>query len=75
MQSFYYEGQSNMSEIDFLTLQEELLWSGSQVAILSDTEKAYLDACWARQEGAPIVTDDQFDDLVKDLQVSSTCSV
>ena len=69
MQSFYYEGRSNMSEVDFLTLQEELLWSGSQVAILSDAEKFYLDGCWAKQEGAPIMTDEEFIEVCKELQV------
>lgn len=34
MQSFYFDGQPSMSNEEFDNLKEELLWEGSQVAVL-----------------------------------------
>eukprot|EP01024_Parvocaulis_polyphysoides_P043680 TRINITY_DN40058_c0_g2_i1.p1 TRINITY_DN40058_c0_g2~~TRINITY_DN40058_c0_g2_i1.p1 ORF type:complete len:313 (-),score=39.29 TRINITY_DN40058_c0_g2_i1:94-1032(-) len=51
LQSYYYDGKSVMSDEEFENLKEELIWSGSKIAVLSSKEQKFLEASRAYQSG------------------------
>jgi hypothetical protein len=63
LSSFYYEGKPKIADEEFDLLKDELLWSGSKVAILSSNEKKFLEATLAYNAGNPIMTNEEFDNL------------
>lgn len=63
LSSFYYEGQAAMSNEEFDNLKDELVWSGSKVAVLSTDELRFLEAQIASNKGRAVMTDADFDAL------------
>lgn len=57
-----------MSDVEFDLLKDELLWSGSKVAILSTNEKRFLEASMAYNAGKPILSNKEYDDLKATLR-------
>jgi len=51
---------------------QELLWSGSKVAILDSAEQKFLEATMAYGRGTPIMSDDEYDELKASLKNSSS---
>lgn len=68
LQSFYYGGQPSISDEEFDLLKDELLWSGSKVAILTSDEKRFLEATMAYNQGKPIMSNTEFDELKRKLR-------
>lgn len=68
LRAFYYDGKPIMSDEEFENLEQELLWEGSRVAVLSSTEQRFMEASRAHAEGNPIITDEQYDDLKRQLR-------
>lgn len=66
MQS-YFRGTSILSNDEFDTLKEELMWQGSNVVTLNRDEYRFLDAAKSYEEGKPIMEDAEFDALKKKL--------
>lgn len=63
MQSYYMDGKPTMNDEEFEALKEELLWSGSDVAILSSAELKFLEASMAFNKGKNLLTNEEFDRL------------
>ncbi|PNW81042.1 hypothetical protein CHLRE_07g340200v5 [Chlamydomonas reinhardtii] len=72
MTSWYYEGKPTMSDEEFSLLKEELIWSGSMVAVLSSDEQRFLEASMAYAKGKPIMTDEDYDALKAELRNKSS---
>lgn len=68
MQAYYMDGKATMSDAEFEALKEELLWSGSDVAVLSSAEMKFLEATMAFNKGKSILTNDEFDALKGQLK-------
>eukprot|EP01025_Chloroclados_australasicus_P008396 TRINITY_DN1295_c0_g1_i1.p2 TRINITY_DN1295_c0_g1~~TRINITY_DN1295_c0_g1_i1.p2 ORF type:complete len:321 (-),score=32.29 TRINITY_DN1295_c0_g1_i1:305-1267(-) len=68
LQSYYYEGTSSLTDEEFENLKEELIWSGSKIAVLSSKEQRFLEASQAYQAGKPIMSDAEFDKLKMELK-------
>ena len=68
MQAFYMDGKATMSDEEFEALKEELLWSGSEVAILSSAEMKFLEATMAFNKGKNLLTNEEFDRLKGQLK-------
>lgn len=68
LQSFYYDGKPAISDEEFDLLKDELLWSGSKVAILTSAEKKFLEASLAYNAGKPIMSNEDFDKLKTQLR-------
>lgn len=75
LQGYYFDGDMKMTDVEFENLKDELLWSGSQVAILSSTEQRFLEAMMAYSRGKPILDDDEFDELKGKLKASGSIVV
>jgi len=56
-------GAPMMSNEEFDNLKSELLWAGSQVAVLSKDEQRFLEASLAFAKGAPLLSDVEYDAL------------
>lgn len=67
-QAFYYEGKPELTDAEFDLLKDELLWSGSKVAILSSNEKRFLEAVKGYNRGKPIMSNEEFDNLKYQLR-------
>ena len=52
-----------MSDEEFDVLKSELLWAGSQVAVLSKDEQRFLEATLAFNKGKPVLDDAAYDAL------------
>lgn len=63
LQSYYYEGKSKLTDEEFENLKEDLLWSGSKVAILSSDEQRFMEATISYNNGKPILSDEEYDEL------------
>lgn len=72
LSSWYYEGKPMMTDEEFETLKDELLWNGSKVAVLDSKEQRFLEASMAYQRGKPILTDQQFDELKSQLKAQNS---
>lgn len=57
-----------MSDEEFSLLKEELIWSGSTVAVLSSDEQRFLEASMAYARGKPILSDEEYDSLKAELR-------
>lgn len=68
LRAFYYDGKPTMSNEEFDNLEQELLWQGSRVAILSPTEQRFMEASRAFAEGKPILDDEAYDELKRQLR-------
>jgi len=68
MQSFYFDSTPLLSNEEFDNLEQELLWQGSKVAVLSSTEKKFLEASKAFAAGKSIMDDEAYDQLKKELK-------
>jgi hypothetical protein len=68
MQAYYMDGKATMTDEEFEALKEELLWSGSDVAILSSAEMKFLEATMAFNKGKSILTNEEFDKLKAQLK-------
>lgn len=68
MRAWYFDGESILTDEEFETLKEELLWQGSEVAILSSAEQKFLEASLAYSKGKPILSDAEFDALKSELK-------
>lgn len=63
------------SNEEYDLLKEELLWSGSKVAVLSTGEKRLLEARMAYKRGSPIMSDADYDALKASLAGSPVFSL
>jgi hypothetical protein len=72
MSSFYYDKKAILSDEEFETLREELLWNGSKVAVLDSDEQRYLQASMAYARGTPVLTDAEYDDLKARLRANNS---
>jgi hypothetical protein len=72
MSAFYYDGKASISDEEFDLLKDELLWSGSKVAILSSDEKRFLEASIAYNKGKPIMSNEDYDVLKTKLKKSNS---
>ncbi|KAG2491953.1 hypothetical protein HYH03_009685 [Edaphochlamys debaryana] len=70
--AWYYDGKPIMSDEEFELLKEELIWSGSSVAVLSSDEQRFLEASQAYAKGKPILSDEEYDSLKADLRNKSS---
>ncbi|GLI67159.1 hypothetical protein VaNZ11_011372 [Volvox africanus] len=70
--AWYYEGKPTMSDEEFNLLKEELIWSGSTVAVLSTDEQRFLEASMAYAKGKPIMSDEEYDTLKAELRNKSS---
>ncbi|KAJ9506079.1 hypothetical protein QJQ45_016603 [Haematococcus lacustris] len=61
-------GKPTMSDAEFETLKEELLWNGSKVAILDSDELMFLEASQAYARGKPIMSDEDYNALKAELK-------
>ncbi len=68
LQSFYYDGKPAMSDAEFDLLKDELLWSGSKVAVLTTNEQKFLEASMAYNAGKPFMSNEDFDKLKATLR-------
>ena len=68
MQAYYMDGKATLSDDEFEALKEELLWSGSDVAVLSSAEMKFLEATMAYNKGKNLLTNDEFDRLKGQLK-------
>jgi len=73
--SYYYEGKPSMTDQEFELLKEELLWSGSKVAILDSDELKFLEASKAYQAGKPVMSDEEFEALKAELKAKNSVAV
>ena len=72
LSSFYYEKKAILSDEEFETLREELIWNGSKVAVLDSDEQRLLQASKAYARGTPVLTDAEYDDLVVRLKANNS---
>lgn len=72
MSAYYYDGKAMLTDEEFENLREELLWSGSKVAVLDSDEQRFLEASLAYNRGKPIMSDAQYDELKATLRNSSS---
>eukprot|EP01025_Chloroclados_australasicus_P019379 TRINITY_DN20573_c0_g1_i1.p1 TRINITY_DN20573_c0_g1~~TRINITY_DN20573_c0_g1_i1.p1 ORF type:complete len:381 (-),score=46.60 TRINITY_DN20573_c0_g1_i1:224-1273(-) len=71
--AYYYDSEeSKLNDEEFDNLKEELLWSGSKVAILSSAEQRFLEAARAYANGKPFLSDDEFDELKAELRAKNS---
>lgn len=56
-----------MTDEEFENLKEDLIWSGSKVAVLSSNEQRMLEAVAASSRGQPFMSDEEYDELKADL--------
>eukprot|EP00891_Asterochloris_glomerata_P000499 jgi/Astpho2/499/Aster-03540 len=75
LRSFYYDKEPMMGNEEFDNLKEDLLWEGSKVAILSSTEKKFMQASMAQQAGKPIMSDQEYDDIKNKLRTKGSLVV
>lgn len=75
LSAFYYGDKPSISDEEFDLLKDELLWSGSKVAILSGDEKRFLEAQMAFNIGKPILSDSEFDALKNKLKKENSTIV
>jgi hypothetical protein len=68
LRAFYYDGKPTMSDEEFENLEQELLWEGSRVAVLSSTEQRFMEASRAAEAGKPILSDKEYDELKRQLR-------
>jgi hypothetical protein len=73
--SYYYEGKPSMSDQEFELLKEELLWSGSKVAILDSEELRFLEATKAYQSGKPLMSDEEYEAMKAELRSKNSVVV
>lgn len=72
LSSFYYDKKALLTDSEFDTLREELLWNGSKVAILDSDEQRLLQASKAYARGTPVLTDAEYDELVARLRANNS---
>lgn len=72
MQSFYFSGKQMLSDSEFDQLKEDLMWEGSEYAMLSRNETRFLNAVQYYGKGAPIMTDEEFDELKTSLKAQNS---
>ncbi|GMH45776.1 hypothetical protein BSKO_13739 [Bryopsis sp. KO-2023] len=68
MQAWYYDGESIMTDDEFENLKEELIWQGSEIAVLSSAEQKFLEASLAYSKGQQILSDAEYDALKIELK-------
>lgn len=64
-----------MTDEEFENLKDELVWAGSQVAVLSSAEQRFLEAMMSYGKGSPILSDDEFDELKGELKEQNSMVV
>ncbi|KAG1671002.1 hypothetical protein FOA52_014244 [Chlamydomonas sp. UWO 241] len=72
LSSYYFEGKAALTDAEFETLREELIWNGSTVAVLDSDEMRFLEARLAYARGKPIISDEAFDELRMKLKTSAS---
>lgn len=68
LQSYYYDGKSSLTDVEFENLKDDLLWSGSKVAVLSSDEQRFMEATISYNRGKPILSDEEYDELRVELK-------
>lgn len=68
MQAWYYDNESIMTDEEFENLKDELIWQGSEIAVLSSAEQKFLEASLAYSRGKQILSDLEYDALKRELK-------
>jgi len=68
LQSYYVSGRQVLNDAEFDLLKEDLVWNGSEKAVLNRKEAKYLAAVQAYLKGEPIISDEEFDTLKRELK-------
>lgn len=63
LQAYYYNGETRLTDDEFELLKDDLIWSGSQIAVLTSNEQRFLEAMRAYTRNEPILSDEEYDDL------------
>lgn len=72
LSSYYNDGKAIISDEEFELLKEELIWSGSKVAIMDTEEQQFLEASIASSQGKPIMSDAEYDQLKAALRTKGS---
>lgn len=72
LSDYYYGDKPQLTDEEFELLKEELIWSGSKVAILDSSEQKFLEAAIAYSKGKPIMADEDYDALKAELKAKSS---
>lgn len=72
LSAFYYDGRPAITDEEFDMLKDELVWSGSKVAVLSTDEQRFLEAQISYNKGKPVMSDTDFDALKLKLRQSGS---
>lgn len=75
LQSYYFDGKSKLTDDEFENLKDDLLWSGSKVAVLSSNEQRFMEATLSYNRGNPILSDDEYDELRAELKAKNSVVV
>ena len=68
LSAFYFDGKPAISDEEFDLLKDELIWSGSKVAVLTSSEKKFMEATLAYNAGKPIMSDSEYEELKRTLK-------
>lgn len=70
--AYYFEGKSTMPDDEFNLLKEELIWSGSKVAILDVEEQKFLEASMMISKGKKVMSDEDYEALKMNLKMKGS---
>ena len=68
LSAFYFDGTPAISDEEFDLLKDELIWSGSKVAVLTKNEMKFMEATLAYNAGKPLISDKEYEELKKQLK-------
>ena len=68
LSAFYFDGTPQITDEEFDLLKDELIWSGSKVAVLTKNEMKFMEATLAYNAGKPIMSDAEYGELKKQLK-------
>ncbi len=68
LSAFYFDGTPALTDEEFDLLKDELIWSGSKVAVLTKNEKRFMEATLAYNAGKPLMSDAEYEELKKQLR-------
>ncbi|KAJ1460843.1 hypothetical protein M885DRAFT_508288 [Pelagophyceae sp. CCMP2097] len=72
IQSYYFDGRQVLNDTDFDQLKEDLVWEGSDYAVLSRNETKFLGAMASFASGEPIMSNAEFDELKASLKAQNS---
>jgi hypothetical protein len=70
--AYYQTGESLLNNDDYEELKENLTWEGSSVATMTKKEAMFVNAVAAAKRGMPIMDDEEYASLKKDLRAQGS---